>query len=123
MPSTRKQQIASLVRDARNAKGWTQDELADRVDVHTSTISHIERAKHKPERNGLLEKLEDALEVDLSAEAMAGHAMVDEVVRKLTDQMRALGPVDGLRIAADTLEFVENWRPKRRAGQDGDSEG
>lgn len=110
MPSTRKQQIAQLVRTARVAQGWTQAELADRVGVNVQTISHIERAMHKP-RESLMEKLEEVLDTDLSAEAQVGHALLDEIVTKLSERMRDLGPADGIRIAADVLEAVENWRP------------
>ncbi len=115
MPSTRKQQIADLVRAARDRKGWTQAELAERVGVNLQTIGHIERALHKP-REALMERLADALEADLSAEAQAGHAMIDEIAAKLSEKMRDYGPVDGLRCAADVLEVVENWKPRRRGG-------
>lgn len=114
MPSTRKQQIAQLVRDARTAKGWTQAELADRLGVNTQTISHIERAMHQPSRQGLLERLEETLDTDLSAEAQVGHAMLDEIMRKLSERMRGLGPADGMRMASDILDAVETWRPKGR---------
>lgn len=113
MPSTRKQQIAQLVRDARLAKGWTQAELAERVDRHPQTIGHIERALHHPNPE-LMGRLESELDTDLSAEAQVGHAMLDEIVRALSVRMRDLGPVDGMRITSDTLEFVESWRPRRR---------
>jgi transcriptional regulator with XRE-family HTH domain len=113
VPTTRKQQIAHLVRSARTEKGWTQAELAGRVGVNTQTISHIERALHMPSRLGLMERLEDVLDTDLSAEAQVGHAMIDEIVTKLTDRMRELDPVAGLRLASDVLEMVESWKPRR----------
>jgi transcriptional regulator with XRE-family HTH domain len=117
VPTTRKQQIAQLVRNARTEKGWTQAYLAERVGVNTQTISHIERAMHMPSRLGLLERLEDTLDVDLSAEAQVGHAILDEIVSKLTERMRDLGPMEGLRLAADVLDVVESWKPRRRPGE------
>lgn len=115
MPSTRNQQIADLVRTARLAKGWTQGELAERLGVNPQTVGHIERALHKP-RPSLMEQLEDVLDTDLSAEAQVGHALLDEIVDKLAAKMRDLGPGDGIRIAADILEAVETWTPRRGGG-------
>ncbi len=110
-PSTRKQQIADLVRDARHRKGWTQTELAERVEVNLQTISHIERALHQP-REPLMDRLADVLDTDLSIEAQAGHAMVDKIAAKLSERMRDVGSEQGLRLASDILERVETWRPR-----------
>ena len=109
--STRKQQIAALVRAGREHKGWTQTELAERVGVNMQSISHIERAMHKP-REALMDKLEAVLNIDLSAEARAIHAKLDEIVAKLSERVRDLDPVQGIQMASDILEKVETWRPK-----------
>lgn len=34
--------LGNAVRDARNAKGWTQPELAEKAGIHASTIKQIE---------------------------------------------------------------------------------
>lgn len=119
MPSTRKQQIAALVRDARVAKGWTQTELAERVGVNMQTISHIERALHKPSRQGLLERLEDALDTDLSAEAQVLHTMIDEIVHQLSKRIADMGAADGMRFTQDILEDVQDWKPRGRRSAGG----
>ena len=37
-----------LIRKHRNAKGWSQEELADRAGVHRTFISSIERGVRNP---------------------------------------------------------------------------
>ena len=39
--------IGANIREARNVKGWTQAELAERSGIEPSNISHIERAATK----------------------------------------------------------------------------
>ncbi len=41
------EQLARRVRTLRNKKGWSQEELADRCDLHRTYISHIENAKRE----------------------------------------------------------------------------
>jgi len=41
------EQLATRVRTLRNKKGWSQEELADRCDLHRTYISHIENAKRE----------------------------------------------------------------------------
>lgn len=114
MPATtRKQQVADVVRAARQAKGWTQTELAEQVHVNMQTISHIERAMHLP-REDLMARLEAALDADLSAAAAAGHAMIDEVAAKMSERMRELGMTDGIEYASAVLDLAESWKPRRR---------
>lgn len=36
--------VAQAVRSAREARGWSQDQLAERVNVTRSAISHLERS-------------------------------------------------------------------------------
>lgn len=38
----------ALIREARKAKGWTQAELAARMQTSPSTISNLEREQHPP---------------------------------------------------------------------------
>lgn len=113
MPSTRAQQIAHIVRNARLARGWTQPNLAEEVGVHRQTIGNLERASHQTHPE-LLEKLEEVLDVDLSPQGVAGQAAIDMIVLSLTDKMRDLGPHEGLRLGSDVLDFVEEWEPKAK---------
>lgn len=41
------EQLATRIRKLRNENGWSQEELADRCDLHRTYISHIENAKRE----------------------------------------------------------------------------
>ena len=56
--------IGSKVRKYRESKGWSQDELALRLDVAQTTVSNIESDKNIP-NSILLSKIAKELEVDL----------------------------------------------------------
>ncbi|MGD1319903.1 helix-turn-helix domain-containing protein [Chryseobacterium sp. 2R14A] len=57
--------IGSKVRKHREAKGWSQDDLAIRLDVTQATISNIESDKSIP-NSLLLNKIAKELEVDIN---------------------------------------------------------
>lgn len=40
--------VGRMIRDARKARGWTQAELAQRLNTSPSTISNLEREMHAP---------------------------------------------------------------------------
>lgn len=57
--------IGSKVRKHREAKGWSQDDLALRLDVTQGTISNIESDKSIP-NSLLLNRIAKELEVDIN---------------------------------------------------------
>jgi transcriptional regulator with XRE-family HTH domain len=59
-------QLAKGVRVARVARGFTQEELADRAGVHRSYVSRIERAQANA-RLSKLDALARALDVGIAA--------------------------------------------------------
>ncbi len=52
------------IRELREARGWSQVELADRAGVRQATISAIERRTTRSVDFAVLEQLADALGVD-----------------------------------------------------------
>jgi transcriptional regulator with XRE-family HTH domain len=54
------------LRQAREAKGWTQDELADKAKVSRATISSLENDRASCVKTDTLTKLADALESKVS---------------------------------------------------------
>jgi transcriptional regulator with XRE-family HTH domain len=65
------------VRNQRKARGFTQEALAERVDVTVETIGKIERGAAAPTFN-TAEKIAHALEVDATALFNAGKAGLPE---------------------------------------------
>lgn len=43
--------LASRIRTLRNSQGWTQEHLAEKIDVHATYISRIESCKKIPTLN------------------------------------------------------------------------
>ena len=61
---TRKR-LGSNVKKLRLKKGWSQEDFADRSDIHRTYVSDIERARRNPTIT-IVEKLAKALEVHAS---------------------------------------------------------
>lgn len=55
--------LASRIRTLRNSKGWTQEHLAEEVDIHTTYLSRIESGKKLPTLI-IICKIADVLGVD-----------------------------------------------------------
>ena len=54
--------IGKNVRRLREAKGWSQEEYADRADIHRTYVSDIERGRRNPTIS-VVEKLAKPLDV------------------------------------------------------------
>ena len=61
--STIKKLLGQRIRDARKAKGLTQEKLAELLGIGTSNISYIETGKFSPSMENF-EKLVEILEVE-----------------------------------------------------------
>lgn len=48
MLSEKRNKLAVVLKDAREKKGWTQQDLADRISCQRQTILKIELAKYSP---------------------------------------------------------------------------
>ena len=58
--------LGQNVRKLREAKGWSQEDFADRADIHRTYVSDIERGRRNPTIT-VVEKLARPLEVSASA--------------------------------------------------------
>ena len=45
---SKREHVASIIQTARVQKGWTQQDLADRMGCQVQTISKIENARYSP---------------------------------------------------------------------------
>jgi transcriptional regulator with XRE-family HTH domain len=79
MPMTPRERFAKNLVEARRGSGLTQEELADRCDLHRTEISLLERGGREP-RLGTLVKLSGALGV--SVESLAAGIRWDEKAQK-----------------------------------------
>ena len=60
-----KQMIGVRIKDIRNRKGFTQEELAEKIDINPKYLSSIERGKENPTLNTLI-KLSESLDITLN---------------------------------------------------------
>lgn len=111
-------QIARVVRQGRIARGWTQQELADKVGVNKQSVYHWESAKHPPEPENI-EHLESILGVDLSPPSLASQALLDAVVESTLARLQTLEPNEGLLMASEVLAFVTNWSSRHDGHNNG----
>jgi transcriptional regulator with XRE-family HTH domain len=94
-----------MIREAREALTWTQDELAGRSGVPKRTIQEIENGRvQKPQRTTDL-KLRQALEIegDPVRERSAWPADVAEIVDIVGAVMMTLTPAERIRWVAEFM--------------------
>ncbi len=60
-----RKRLGSNVKNLRLKKGWSQEDFADRSDIHRTYVSDIERARRNPTIT-IAEKLAKALKVKAS---------------------------------------------------------
>ena len=56
--------IGSRIKDIRNKKGLTQEQLSEKMEINPKYLSSIERGRENPTLNTLI-KVSESLEVDL----------------------------------------------------------
>ena len=105
------QRLGAKIRRARDAKGLTQQQLADLIGCHRTFISFIERGTKRPQ-NDITWKL--ARELNLRAEDLIpgdlislGEAEALELFRKIPEQFR--------QEALDQLRLVHRLSVTRNA--------
>ena len=59
------QRLGRNVRGLREAKGWSQEDYADRAGIHRTYVSDIERGKRNPTIS-VVEKLAGPFDIDTS---------------------------------------------------------
>ena len=63
-PVNKKQMIGARIKEIRNKKGLTQEQLSEKTEINPKYLSSIERGNENPTLNTLI-KLSESLEVDL----------------------------------------------------------
>jgi len=59
----KKQMVGARIKELRNRKGFTQEQLSEKMGINPKYLSSIERGNENPTLNTLI-KLSEALEVD-----------------------------------------------------------
>lgn len=75
-----KQMIGARIKQIRTKKGFTQEELSERIEINPKYLSSIERGKENPTLNTLI-RISESLDVDLS-KIFSSIQIEDSAVRK-----------------------------------------
>lgn len=116
MVTTRTQYLAAAVRDARQAQGITQAELAKLVGVHAQTIGNLERAQHEPSPD-LVAKVTQVLRLDMSNESLAAQQSVALIERSMIDRLQAMTEAERLIFVGEVMRYVVQWSPEGGNGE------
>jgi transcriptional regulator with XRE-family HTH domain len=104
--------LAALVQDEREARGWTQEALADRAGIHFTTIGKVERGIQLPSL-ALLVLISRALELDVSA-VCARVLNEDESEDEALQLVASLATAERRRIVPVLKALIEWKAPPRR---------
>lgn len=102
---TYKELFGVRIKSLREAKGWTQEALAEKMDISSNYLSSMERGKENPTFDMLI-KFADALKVEMWEMFDFGHEVgVKELKDALTKFMK-VADEEKLRTAVKLLRAV-----------------
>lgn len=113
MNDAQREQLAAAIRAARRAKGLTQEELAERIDRTSASLSNIERARSLPSLDTLI-LIAKALDVpigsllDVSTSRSKARSRIREE-NEIMDMIRSLSS-EQLRIARVQIEALGSMK-------------
>lgn len=97
-------EFRDVIKYLRTEKGWSQQELADKLQVNKMSISQYELGKRKPSFDKI-EALADIFHVDMNY--LLGHT--DYVVRMSGDETDPAGGVTVL-VSVEENDLLHAWR-------------
>lgn len=101
--------LGTRIRRARERKRWTQQQLADALNVDRKTVDNWENGRTRPRSS--IGAIETALDVNLSGEPDAGTSM-DPEEQRLWDLLQDDPNLDD----AGRRRLMENYRQNRAKG-------
>jgi transcriptional regulator with XRE-family HTH domain len=100
-----KQMIGARIKQIRNRKGLTQDQLAEKMEISPKYLSSIERGRENPTLDTLI-KLSDSLDVKIS-DIFSIIEIEDPAKRKfLVNSLMKEASDDQLRLAYKVLSAI-----------------
>lgn len=103
-----KKTVGDRIRDLRNGRGWSQEELADRATVSRSFMGEIERGQASATIESL-EKITNALEITLEDLFRNLQPSTDSKLTALMNKMNNLS-AESLKDFLDFAEMLYNWK-------------
>jgi len=107
-----KKVVGDKIKDLRNGRSWSQEELADKANVSRSFMGEIERGQANATIESL-EKITNALEITLEDFFKNLQPSTDSKLALLMDKMNRLD-VESLKDLLDFMETLYNWKHKEK---------
>lgn len=100
-----KQMIGSRIKDIRNKKGITQEQLSESVGINPKYLSSIERGKENPTLNILLQL---AQSLDVNLDEIFRHVQIEDPEMRMRLILRLLDKADDeqLKLAYKILSVI-----------------
>lgn len=102
---THKELFGGRIKSLREAKGWTQEKLAEKMDISSNYLSSMERGKENPTFDMLI-KFADALKVEMWEIFDFGHEAGLKELREALDKLSKEADEEKLRTAVKLLRAV-----------------
>jgi len=102
---SKKELIGARIRSLREAKGMTQERLAEVMDINAKYLSNIERGKENPTLDMLI-KFVDALGVEMWEIFDFGHEVNIKELRETMSRFLKENDEEKLRLAVKILRAV-----------------
>lgn len=102
---TIKEQFGRRIKSLRGIKGFTQEELSEKMDISLNYLSSIERGRENPTFDMLI-KLSEALGVEMRELFDIEHEVTPERLRKMLNKLAGEVNEDKLKVAVRILEIV-----------------
>lgn len=101
----RKKLFGVRIKGLRERRGWTQENLAERMDISTNYLSSIERGKENPTLNMLI-KFSDALDVEMRELFDFGHEVSPPELRAMLKRFAKELADEDLKLAVKVLRAL-----------------
>lgn len=103
--------VGERIRDIRNGRNWSQEELADRANISRSYMGEIERGQSSATIESL-EKITDALEISLEDLFKNLKPQSNSQLTLLINKINILN-TKNLEEILDFIEVLYRWKTKR----------
>ena len=103
--ATKKELIGARIRSLREAKGLTQEKLAEVMDINSKYLSNIERGKENPTLDMLI-RFAEALKVEMWEMFDFGHEVGIKELREALNKLSKEADEEKLRTAVKLLRAI-----------------
>jgi transcriptional regulator with XRE-family HTH domain len=110
--------IHNKVKDLRNEKGWSQKELAEKLDIHPVNMTRLEQGKSMPSVDTLI-RLSDIFNVSIDYLLSDEVMQKDSAILKDKELLEAFAKVERMEDKTKELvkEFLDAFIMKKQIGE------